>query len=73
LPNNNENNIQQYLKLLDKYNKVLEDKKRYKLEYTKLLQTQTTSIGKSVSAHSGSTNPRRFNDNDNNMVDEMLG
>lgn len=70
LPQNN--NTEEYLKLLEKYNKVVSDKKRYKDEYNKLLQVQTTAVGKSVSAHSGSANPRRFNQSDNMLVDEML-
>lgn len=76
LPQNNENKTEQYLKLLDKYNKVLDDKKKYKFEYNKLLgsyNSQATSVGKSVSAHSGSTRPRNFSQTDNQMVDDMLG
>ena len=75
LPQNSENKTEQYLKLLDKYNKVLEDKKKYKVEYSKLLgsyNAQSTSVGKSVSAHSGSTRPRDYTQSDNRMVDEML-
>lgn len=69
----NDGNTEQYLKLLEKYNKVVDDKKRYKEEYNKLLQIQSTSVGKSVSAHSGRVNPGRFNQNDNILVDEILG
>ena len=71
LPQNN-GNTEEYLLLLEKYNKVVSDKKRYKEEYNKLMQTQTMAVGKSVSAHSGSSNPRSFNQNDNMLVSEML-
>lgn len=75
LPKNNENKTEQYLKLLDKYNKILDDKKKYKFEYNKLLNSyniQNTRVGKSISAHSGSTIPRNFSQTDNQMVDEIL-
>ena len=70
-----DNNTEEYLKLLVKYNKVLNDRKYYKSEYLRITSTHNktpTTIGKSISAHSSAIQPRNINDNDNYLVDQIV-
>lgn len=76
LPQKQCNDTEEYIKLLEKYNKILYERDYYKKEYSKLTDMhatqQTTTIGKSISAHSGTITPRNINQNDNKIVQQML-
>lgn len=70
-----DNNTEEYLKLLEKYNKVLNDRKYYKSQYLKVMDEYKKSpitIGKSISAHSGVIQPRSIDQNDNYLVDQIV-
>jgi hypothetical protein len=76
LPRKQTNESDEYIKLLEKYNKILYERNYYKTEINKISDVhamqQTTSIGKSISAHSGAIVPRNINQNDNLQVRQML-
>ena len=72
LPRPQDNNIDEYLKLLEKYNKVLNDRKFYKSEYLKAVNVQSASIGKSINSHSGPLKPSSLHRSDNNAVTEFI-
>ena len=72
LPQQKHIDTDEYLKLLEKYNKVLNDRKYYKAEYLKVTGAREVTIGKKISAHSSQTKPRDINQSDNYAVDEML-
>ena len=75
LPQKKCNDTEEYLKLLDKYNKVLADRKYYKSQFlkaTNIHEKSSATIGSSVSAHSGSIQPREINQNDNYMVEQII-
>ena len=69
-------NTDEYLKLLEKYNKVLADRKFYKTKYFKATDIYAnsvdTTIGKRMSAHSSTIKPRNFNQTDNYAVEQIL-
>ena len=70
-----DNNTEEYLKLLEKYNKVLNDRKYYKSQYLKVTdeyKKPPITIGKSISAHSGTIQPRNVDQNDNYLVDQIV-
>jgi hypothetical protein len=76
LPQQKCNDTDEYLKLLEKYNKVLNDRKMYKREYLKVTNIHNKnpdiSIGKSISAHSGALKPRSIHQSDNAAVNQMV-
>lgn len=65
LPVKNTND--QYLILLQKYNKLLESKNKYKN-----LARTTDTIGKKISANGGSINPEMIDDEMDGQVNEMF-
>ena len=75
LPKQKCNDTDEYIKLLEKYNKVVDDKMRLK---ERLINNRSSykqpkmSLNNAISAHSSSIIPRNINDNDNLLVEQIL-
>jgi len=68
LPQNNTSD--EYITLLEKYNRLLVSKSKYKNEVLRL--SSQHPVGKKLSAHTSTIVPSYIHDNDNNMVSEIL-
>lgn len=75
LPKQKCNDTDEYIKLLEKYNKVVDDKNRLKKELiikNTINNQSRITIGSGVSAHSGSMTPKPVGQSDNIAVEQIL-